>query len=160
MLLTLIFLTLWDTTMKLTFVFSYLHVLTTVGKLFLAHTTGQIAKMSGIFFKATICRYWHFCAIWRLPQFLSASPLRSIQIQALVQLVRCNVGAQYKQNSLHHNSVMWWNLYVEVNMYATCDSTLSLKLHSAETSDCGGRVAETETPFTLIQDQNDCSAVI
>ena len=32
-----------------------------------------------------------------------------------------------------------------------CDPTLSLKLYSAETSD-GGPVAETETPFTLLQD--------
>lgn len=65
------------------------------------------------FLKATLCRYWHFCAIWRLPQFLSATPLWSIWIPALYQLLTLNVSANYKQNPLHHNNVMWWNLIIK-----------------------------------------------
>lgn len=34
---------------------------------------------------------------------------------------------------------MSWNLYLEVNMYATHDPNLSLKLHNAETSDRGAQ---------------------
>lgn len=71
-----------------------------------------------------------------------------MQIPGLEQCVRHNVGADYKQNSLHHNNITCWKL--EVSAYV---ALLSYPL--AEINVVQKQVID--TPLTLWQDTVPCN---
>lgn len=70
------------------------------------------------FIEAAFCRNWHFVRF----SAHHTNYVVTTQIQGVSQSVRCNEGADYKQNSFIIMRLCVENLHFDVNMYVTLRS--------------------------------------